>query len=132
MQTEFIPGPYSLAGTEPIIIEGKEAHPGNLMRDNDGALIIMAPCDPEEFASDRKRIGTVGLTVDIKRGQGWKVTPEQDPMQMATARLFQAAPEMFVALVDMVGAYYDDGASDDEQPSMVKRAMAAIAKVRGL
>lgn len=97
MPAQHIAGPYSLAGTGPIVIDGKEERPGSLMRDNDGSLILMAPDNPEESASDRKRIATVGLTIEVKRSERWSVTPEEDPVQMATALVLMAAPDLLEA-----------------------------------
>lgn len=142
----FTPGPYSLAGTEPIVIDGVEHVPAQYMRDNDGSLIIMAPDDPSEAASDRKRIGTVGLSIDVKRGNGWRVTADEDPRQMATARLWMAAPDLLEALRALLTACEEDcgvpsdcdaddeavGAGEDGDMAltfgMLRRARAAIAK----
>lgn len=85
-------GPYSFAGTEPIVINGIEHSPGVTFRENSGALVIMAPVqDAEAAPSDRRRIAAVDTIVEVKRGKGWAMTMEDDPEQAANARLFREA-----------------------------------------
>lgn len=46
------------------------------------------------------------------------------------ASLIQAAPDMLRALEEMVSVYREECADEDE-PSMVRQALAAIAKAKG-
>lgn len=110
MTVEPIAGPYSL-GT---------------LRMNDGALPLIAPADPEQCGSDRRRIALIDLTIDVKRGQGFSVTAEDDPLQMATGRLLAAAPRLRASLKAMVEAYREEVADADE-PSMVREALEVLA-----
>lgn len=50
--------------------------------------------------------------------------------QDANARLIAAAPDLYEALAEMVSTYREGG-PDDSEPSMVRAALAALAKARG-
>lgn len=91
MTAQPIAGPYSLGAT-----------PYGLWRDNDGSLIIMAP-DPD-YPDDKVRVGCVNPTQRIKRGTSSTMTADEDPVQMATARLFVAAPMLASALLRIAEA----------------------------
>lgn len=96
-----VAGPYTLCATEPVVIDGVERLAAKLMRENDGSLVIMAP-DPDE-ASDRRRIAAVNPTsFTPKRGKGWEMTREDDPEQMATARLFLASPTLRDVALELI------------------------------
>lgn len=142
--TTYLPGPYSLAGMEAIVIDGVERRPGTMMRENSGALVIMAPHPDED--GERLRLGTVDLTIDVKRGQGWRVEADEDPQQMATARLWMAAPDLanaadaYLNIRDTFREWRDEnpgasGAHFSAEADKVVRAetelRAAIQKARG-
>jgi hypothetical protein len=95
------PGPYSFAGSEPVVLDGKEVAPGQLFRDNDGSLAIMAPCTGEDAPSERMRIGSVQTTVQMKRGTAWKAALEDDPEQAANARLFREAWALYELAMEL-------------------------------
>jgi hypothetical protein len=136
----FPAGPYTLASTEPIIIDGIEREPRRIMRQNDGSLTIMAP--HPEYLGERVRLGLVDLTVHTKRGEAWKLPAGADPAQEAVAALWMAAPDMVDALMtaeeNLVGAY---GEPDPNGPRSLEsldgrqailKVRAAIAKALGL
>ena len=112
MSAQHLSGPYSISK----------------FRENSGAAIILGP-DPDPAAADGevKRLGTVDLTIEVRRGQGWAVADEDDPQQMATANLWAASPDLLAAALDAADLF--DG--DPEFSEIHAKLIAAIAKARG-
>jgi hypothetical protein len=112
-----LPGPYLLSK----------------FRENSGAVIILGPDpDPEAAEGEVKRLGAVDLTIDVKRGQGWAVKADADPLQMATAKLWVAAPDLLEALMGLRAQTLFDARTDTQAKlDAMKAADIAIAKARG-
>lgn len=122
----FTPGPYTLAATARITIDGVERAPRKIMRDSDGSLLIMAS-EPGDFAEQRRIAVVHPIGFSPKRGQGWQMTAEQDAEQWATASLFVSAPDLYAALAELIGDR-EVGGTWRIDGDAIARARAALAK----